>query len=403
MSGARLGRALRRSALIALAAGGGGCAGERADPPAPAERPAAPTPNGPWIRPSVPPDARIEGISGMRAADCAPCHAEIVAEWRTSTHAAAWRDPQFQQELAKDPGVAYLCVNCHTPAAAQQAQLHQPTALLRSPIVEANPAYDPEFQAEGVSCMSCHYRAGGRIAAAHADVRAPHPTVYAPELREVGTCTVCHQAVTQVEDTLVCTFNTGAEWEEAAPGKGCPACHMPEIDRSHAIGAPVRRGGRHTFPGSLIPKKAAYTDEERAIIGEWAPGASLTGERIDGALRLQLSNANAGHKLPTGDPERQLYLRLVRIDSGAVLWEERIGQTWTWWPRAERTADNRLARGETRTYTVPLPGGSPDGLRVQLDHERISEENAKLHGLDDYARARTVLTLDAAALPAGAP
>jgi hypothetical protein len=26
-------------------------------------------------------------------------------------------------------------------------------------------------------------------------------------------------------------------------------------------------------------------------------------------------------------------------------WEERIGQTWTWWPVAQRTGDNRLAPG----------------------------------------------------------
>lgn len=380
-----------------------GCAGERVETsPAPAQPPAA-TPDGPWIRPAVPPDAQIAGISGMKAADCAPCHAEIVAEWRTSTHAAAWKDPQFQQELAKDPGVAYLCINCHTPAAAQQAQLHAPTALLRSPVVSPNPAYDPAFQDEGVSCMSCHYRPGGQIAAAHEGVQAPHPTVYAPELREAGTCTTCHQAVTRVEDTLICTFNTGAEWEEAAPGMACPACHMPEIARSHAVGAPIRVGGRHTFPGSLIPKKAAYTPEELAIIGEWAPGATLRGERTEGGLRLHLRNERAGHRLPTGDPERQLYLRLLRADTGAILWEERIGQTWTWWPRAERTADNRLARGEARTYDVPLPDGRAAGLIVRLDHERISEKNATMHGLRDYARARTVIELDAASLPLAAP
>lgn len=332
----------------------------------------------------------MAGLAGVRAADCAPCHAEIVAEWRTSTHAAAWVDPQFQKELAKDPGVAWLCINCHTPAADQQEHLHAATALVRSPVVSASPGYDPAFQAEGVSCMSCHWRPGG-IAAPHEGVSAPHATVYAPELRSAETCTACHQAVARVEDTLVCAFNTGAEWAASGQDRPCPACHMPEIVRSHAIGAPPRPGGRHTFPGSLLPKKAAYTDEELAIIGDWAPGATLEAQLAGPAVEIVVSNARAGHMLPSGDPERQLYLRLVEVPSQTVHWEARIGQTWTWWPVAQRTGDNRLAPGERRAMTAPLPRGVPlDALELRLDHERISAENAAHHDLSNYARMRTV-------------
>ena len=379
----------------------GACAGERAAPEAPAPPP-APTPDGPWTAPLVPPQASLPGLSGLRAADCAPCHAEIVAEWRTSTHAAAWVDPQFQQELAKDPGVAWLCINCHTPAADQQERLHAATALVRSPVVSESPGFDPAFQAEGVSCMSCHWRPGG-IAAPHEGGSAPHPTVFAPELRSAETCTGCHQAVARVEDTLVCTFNTGAEWAASGKDRACPACHMPEVTRSHATGAPPRAGGRHTFPGSLIPKKAAYTADELAIIGEWAPGTTLDAQVAGDAVEIVLTNARAGHMLPTGDPERQLYVRLVQQPGDQVRWEERIGQTWTWWPVAQRTADNRLAPGERRALRAPLPAGVPlDALELRVDHERISAENAAHHALSDYARMRTVhrLPLTAARAPA---
>ena len=326
----------------------------------------------------------------MRATDCAPCHAEIVAEWRTSTHAAAWTDPQFQAELAKDPGVAWLCINCHTPVADQQAALHTATAGLRSPLTTPNPTFDAAYQAEGVSCMTCHWRPEG-IAAVHADVRAPHATVYAPELRGAETCTVCHQAVAQVEDTLACAFTTGAEWAASGLTDTCSHCHMPRVTRSHALGAPARDGGRHTFPGALIPKAQTYTEAERAIIGDWAPGSTLDARVENGVLHARLTNARAGHALPSGDPERQLYLRLVQLPEGTVWFEERIGQTWEWWPRARRLADNRLAVGETRDFQVPLPTGlRPKQLELRLDHERISAENAAHHNLVNYPRGRTV-------------
>ncbi|NOY24785.1 MAG: hypothetical protein GXP62_02840, partial [Oligoflexia bacterium] len=59
----------------------------------------------PWWSPRVPPRAPLPGTTGNRAKDCGMCHTQIYAEWKTSTHAAAWRDPQFQQEMHKDPNV----------------------------------------------------------------------------------------------------------------------------------------------------------------------------------------------------------------------------------------------------------------------------------------------------------
>lgn len=57
----------------------------------------------------------------MRANDCGSCHSEVAAEWSTSAHAHAWRDPQFQAEWKKDKEL-WLCVTCHAPLENQQAE-----------------------------------------------------------------------------------------------------------------------------------------------------------------------------------------------------------------------------------------------------------------------------------------
>lgn len=370
-----------------------GCARQRPESPPPS------VPDPDWMSVTVPPMAPFPGTTGLSAASCGSCHQEIYTEWSASTHAHAWVDRQFQAELHKDEAVAWLCINCHTPLAAQQVQLTTSTGNIRSPQRVDNPNFDAELQAEGITCLTCHWRPEG-IAAVHEDAVAPHPLVYAPELRSETTCTGCHQAVARLEDALVCTFNTGQEWADAAPGRTCPECHMPSVSRASAVGAPERKGGQHLWPGSLIPKDA-WSDAEAALFKDWVPGADLTvvvpdvgdvGEPV--TIRVQLTNARAGHMLPTGDPERYLELRTLveSVDGDVLISEEhRVGQRWEWYPVARKVDDNRLAPGETRAwehrFTLPEGGAA---LRVELDHVRISPENTGHHDLGDYPTRRRV-------------
>lgn len=364
----------------------------------------------PWETPRMPAGAPIPpGVGDGSAAACGACHPAIAAEWAASTHAHAWTDRQFQAERAKDPAVAWLCDNCHTPLARQQPVLSRSTGAPRAPERSPNPAFSPTLQAEGVTCLSCHWRPAG-IAAVHADADAPHPLVVDPALREVGTCTGCHQATARLEPALVCTFDTGAEWEAAAPGKTCVECHMPRVTRAHATGAPVREGGRHLWPGGLIPKEP-WTDAEAALFADWVPGVAL---RVDAptqatpgqpvTVRLHLLHNGAGHRVPSGDPER--FLRLdaeARGPDGAVLARTgyRVGQVWEWWPEARRLSDNRLHAGEDRVvdFTFVMPD-APVSLAVVLEHHRISAANAAHHGLDGYPTHRRVAESFATIRPA---
>lgn len=349
-------------------------------------------PQQPWESPRVPAGQELlPGLTGLKASDCGVCHQDFYEEWKASTHAHAWTDAQFQGELHKDPEVAWLCINCHTPAADQQEELAVATGLVREPRRSKNPGFDEAWQQEGITCVSCHL-VDDAIAGPYGDTNAPHPVVKDERLNDQRICLECHQAVQRVEDSLVCTFNTGEEWEQAQPGQTCQGCHMPEVERSLVPGTPPRSTRRHLWIGSKIPKDR-IEPQEQAFYDMFEHGLDASLE-IDGEWgQMVLTNARAGHLLPTGDPERYVFVTATVYDAQGQLLSRtgyRIGQRWTWWPVAEKTGDNRLAPAETRRVTFPVLPGSAE-VHLLAEHYRISPENAAYHGLDDYPIKATVL------------
>jgi hypothetical protein len=100
---------------------------------------------------------------------------------------------------------------------------------------------------------------------------------------------------------------------------------------------------------------------------------------------VRLKNAYAGHKLPTGDPERHIRVDVSMIAGGKVAETRsiRIGQQWEWWPKARKVADTRLRpleeRVETLTFRAPKQGEGR--LRISVTNVRMTEEAAKFHHL----------------------
>ncbi len=363
-----------------------------------------------WTAPRTPVIGPFPGTTGLRAADCGACHPEQYAEWRASTHAHAWTDRQYQAELAKDPEIAWLCINCHLPVSNQQPELTRFTGDLRHPERRPNPAEDPALREEGITCLGCHWRQEG-IAVPDPEVSAPHPTVYDPGLRDPAFCQGCHQAVARLEDALVCSFNTGEERRRAGIERTCQDCHMPRVERPVAAGGQPRSSARHVFFGSGIPK-APRGPAEEAAWADWRPGveASLDppgsvapGEEL--VVVGHYANARAGHALPTGDPERYLLVRLEILDPDGVVIgsaEARVGQRWEWWPKARKLDDNRLAPGESRDIRVRavMPEGGARA-RLVVEHHRISPDNAAHHHLDGYPTFREVARVEVDVAPAG--
>lgn len=341
-----------------------------------------------------PPDwglSPIEGIGDNHSAKvCGTCHQAIAAEWALSTHRHAWNDPQFQGEMTKS-GNTWLCRNCHTPTL--RAQPYWPVGLtdddVERPILVENKKHDPSLMDEGITCVACHVRDGIVHGPGLEDSTSPHAVVADTAYRSGQLCLRCHQAIAEYPGkTFVCTFNTGIEWEnspQAQAGQTCVTCHMPTVERPVAVGGPVRTVRHHWFKGSGIPK---FSDQAPPPDAQPGPGLDLAATPAPTGVALRLTNAGSGHMLPSGDPERWIQVDVRFSDAaGAAVgeaWSTRIGQTWTWYPKPEKTADNRLAPGESRTLEVESPPAATSATVIATSH-RMSSENAAYHKLgDDY-------------------
>ena len=348
----------------------------------------------------------VQGVGATSAAICGACHVEIYEEWRRSTHAHAWTDPQFQAEVKKSDNL-WLCRNCHTPLRAQQP--FWPVELVdgdvEAPVLVPNASFDEALMLEGITCDGFHVREGRIHGPGLPDSAAPHPVVADPALRSEAICVRCHQAEREYPGkTFVCTFTTGAEWAasaHAAEGRTCQACHMPEIERPAATGGPQRTVRRHWFKGSGIPKFADLAPPPDAAPG---PGLALEVAQDGDHVVITAVNAGAGHTLPSGDPERWIAIE-AHFSSEAgptgAPWATRIGQEWTWHPKPERVGDTRLQPGERRDHRAPIPPGA-SRVEVRASSHRMSQQNADYHGLAGYPLSipTHAITRDLAPVPA---
>lgn len=300
------------------------------------------------------------GLDSLKAESCGTCHLEIYYEWKTSIHARAFGDPFFQAYWKKDKNI-WVCLNCHTPLENQQPTLIKeiPRRRVEKAIQEPNPHYDADYQKEAISCAACHVR-DGVIYGPFEDSAAPHPTKFDPNFRTTQICYRCHNVVSgPAQFYNVGPCGTYAEYEGKffmqERGFICQSCHMPEIDRAVATDGPIRRGRQHLWRGGHDPDmiKRAVAVQIKADPPQPKPGDQVT-------FVLTLINAGAGHKIPTGDPDRHFTIEfLVEDREKRVIHQDTstMGRWIMWQPVVLELYDNRLlplASSEYRfTYRMP--------------------------------------------------
>ncbi len=345
-----------------------------------------------------------EGLQAMDSVTCGGCHVDQLTEWRDSIHARAWDDDQYQAELAKDPAIRWICINCHLPLFDQQAQL--PVGLtegdLRQPVLKDNPGYDEALRDDAIGCAACHVREGWVEGPTGASPGAPHRTRASGDLVEPTFCTRCHGVEVYVDQLdLVCAFATGREWETWRGGQPegaatrCQDCHMPRVEHRRWIGASPAAGPHHAFPGSLIPKRPADTAAFEALQGLIPEGVEVAlsvappepGSGAQASVRVTLTNANAGHSVPTGDPERYLEVLTTVTGPGGVELARQVDVIrvrYEWHPKPKLVSDNRLTANEARTLEVPFvaPAAGEIEVTVQVDKYRIDEHALAYHNLE---------------------
>ncbi len=342
---------------------------------------------------AIPHQAIPNGLTSLSAQSCGSCHTEIYKEWQQSTHAVAFQDPQFQAEWKKDK--VYVCLNCHTPLQNQQELIV--TGLLDgdylTPIAKKNLDFDAHLQAESITCATCHVR-NGKVIGTKGLSTAPHPTAKEVEFLSEKLCLGCHNVVDELSAALVCTFETGDEWQDswaAKEGKNCIGCHMPQTQRALVPGGQVRPAHFHHLPGSGIPKfygMKANGLNSLEITADSVKSTYRVGEMLRYSIRVK--NSFAGHKTPTGDPERFFLVtfRAADMENKVLLEKEyRIGEEWQWYPQAKKLSENNLAPKEERVfdYELILKETGKVRLEVEITRHRMSEKNATYMGiLEEY-------------------
>lgn len=336
------------------------------------------------------------GVFSTTPASCGACHPDHLAEWAPSSHAQAVHDAQFVAELAKPDQPRWLCLNCHAPTAVQRGDLITletrfaeagRTSTLQA---ERNPDHDAARIGEGIGCAACHVRRDddglGTVVGPRGSGRAPHRVRKDPATL-TAVCDRCHAPVDDplayaVNPSLPCWFTTREELAGGPEaGRTCVDCHMPELERSAAVGAPVVTLKRHGWAGGGIPKHAeGYAS---LVSRGWKLGMDVVVSAEP--LSVTLTNT-AGHAVPTADPERYFEVEARYEDAaGAVLAADalRIGQTWDFGDGtparpARRVADDRLQAGATREWApaIPVPP-TATRLIVTVLHVRVTEPNAR--------------------------
>ncbi|MFK5983890.1 MAG: multiheme c-type cytochrome [Pseudomonadota bacterium] len=290
------------------------------------------------------------GIPSLKAKDCAACHIEIYQEWQQSLHSKAFIDPFFSAYHKKDKGDA-TCLVCHTPLENQSPVLLVSKSLQYNDLqILNNPKFDPQLQQEGVTCAGCHVRNDIIYGPYKKDsLNAPHPVAYDAKFTSKVICKQCHEVPSKDFSLLkegVCS--TGMESDTgiwAEKGYICQDCHMPAITRPLVQGFPARTGRKHLWPGGY-----SNTQLQKVF--------SFSASKKKDQLTISITNSGAGHKAPTGDPDRFIILDFFWLDHqqietalGSIKFKRQI----VWQPIMFVWSDNRLAPGESTQLTVRIP------------------------------------------------
>jgi hypothetical protein len=285
--------------------------------------PAEDDPRYEWVDPAPGPPA---------AHNCGNCHAEIYREWSASGHArgaAGWRFRGLYDGTDRDgkPGVGWgllrqrpegagVCTSCHAPAAADDDPAYYDLTRLAG------------TARKGVHCDYCHKvtgPAGGEVGLTHGrfglgllrpsggkqlffgplDDVDRDEDVYSPFYRDSRYCASCHEGVV----FGVHAYSTYSEWLQSPArrqGKQCQDCHMAPTGRMRNF-APGH-GGVERDPRTLASHR--FFDGSRADMLRRCVRVRIHFALApDGVrVRLEVSADGAGHRVPTGLPDRHLLL-----------------------------------------------------------------------------------------------
>jgi len=258
---------------------------------------------------------------------CRSCHTDFYQQWEqammSQCYTHHWDEIEYfslavpHSEIDEMvAGVKAGCNGCHAPLAFLAGDVPPPRPEENS---RAN---------ESVSCDVCHTITGfrGEVPHNYNYISSPgrvkygpkkgrssphHDTEYSEFMTKADLCGTCHN---EMSPYGVWVKSTQIEWKDgpySKEGVTCHRCHIPRARGRNAKMAQEDMVGQHLFHGAHDPGKLAgavelriHPEEREIEIGETA------------LVKVQLFNAKAGHKIPTGSVEdRIVWLHVTATDS----------------------------------------------------------------------------------------
>ena len=262
-----------------------------------------------------------------KPAACKSCHTDLYQQWTQAMMSQAythhWDEIEYFKlavpHAERDPVVADVKAGCNG--------CHAPLAFLAGDVPPPRPEENSRAN-ESVSCDLCHTLVGfdGDTPFNYNNISIPgrlkygpkpglesphHDTEYNEFTMKAEFCGTCHN---ERSPYGVWVKSTHLEWKEgpySEQGVPCQTCHMPKAWGRSAKMAEEGWVGQHLFHGAHDPGKLAGAIEMRMH-----PEEREVDARDPVVIKVQLHNAKAGHKIPTGSVEdRILWLHVTATDS----------------------------------------------------------------------------------------
>lgn len=324
---------------------------------------------------------------------CRACHVDFYYQWDQAMMSKAythhWDEIEYfklavphAEKDEKVAGVKAGCNGCHSPLAFLAGNTPPPHPEENS---RAN---------ESVSCDVCHTITGfagdtpynfNYISKPGRTKMGPKPGLESPHhiiqqndfITTAEYCGTCHN---EKSPHGAWVKSTHLEWKEgpyAQNGEVCQTCHMPKAEGKNAIIAPeTRMIAQHLFHGAHDPGKLRGVIEMRMHPNqrEAHPGEPVV-------FSLQLHNAKAGHKVPSGSAEeRVLWVHVEALDAEGKVYHLPVDKKG--FPGEEYT----IASEALAYQDMGVPLGIPDFPGIRREDLPLGDRIFRLPYLDPQGR-----------------
>lgn len=254
---------------------------------------------------------------------CGSCHENIFNSWRNSLHADSLTDPIFRASYMEayyetQGRASEVCTACHAP------------------LVNANRDFGlkKEITREGVTCDFCHSlkdvqlgeSGPGRFVlepglvkrGSIAKATSPaHQVAYSKLHEGALLCAGCHEYVNALGVPVLATYSEWQAGPYSKEGKPCQSCHM-QPQKGATVAPQVGENVQPTFNIHSIAGGHSPEQLKKSVDVEIAELKRSGGKAF---VKVVVTNAAAGHMIPTGIPTRRLVLKLVAKVKDSVVYE----------------------------------------------------------------------------------